>query len=191
MNEVIHSLKLINDFNLQNLCLYSIYKYRIMQLYSCPIDMDGGEFFSCALGRGRGRGRGQNWVLVKEVKSTLGLLPSSTPSWWGCERSWHNNRFLSVKCKQCTGVLLVGYEPTSNVLLLVDVRLRQRKNTCILKKKKRIKQNISRELGWRSGENSRLLPRWPGFVPQTWRHMWTVHTLGAFSGFHPFTKLTC
>ena len=22
------------------------------------------------------------------------------------------------------------------------------------------------------------------------RHMWTVHTLGAFSGFHPFTKLT-
>ena len=80
MNEVIHSLKLINDFNLQNLCLYSIYKYRIMQLYSRPIDMDGGEFFSCALGRGRGRGRGQNWVLVKEVKSTLGLLPSSTPS---------------------------------------------------------------------------------------------------------------
>ena len=71
--------------------------------------MDGGEFFSCALGRGRGRGRGENWVLVKEVKSTLGLLPSSTPSWWGCERSWHNNRFLSVKCKQCTGVLLVGY----------------------------------------------------------------------------------
>ena len=48
-----------------------------------------------------------------------------------------NNRFLSVKCKQCTGVLLVGYEPTSNVLLLVDVRLRQRKNTFKLKKKKK------------------------------------------------------
>ena len=32
MNEVIHSLKLINDFNLQNLCLYSIYKYSVMQL---------------------------------------------------------------------------------------------------------------------------------------------------------------
>ena len=97
--------------------------------------MDGGEFFSCVLRRERGRGRGENWVLVKEVKSILGLLPSITPSWWGCERSWHNNRFLSVKCKQCTGVLLVGYEPTSNVLLLVDARLRQRKNTYILKKK--------------------------------------------------------
>ena len=95
--------------------------------------MDGRGFFSCALRRGRG---GENWVLVKEVKSTLGLLPSFTPSWWGCERSWHNNRFLSVKCKQCTGVLLVGYEPISNVLLLVDARLRQRKNTYILKKKK-------------------------------------------------------
>ena len=31
-NEVIHSLKLINDFNVQNLCLYSIYKYSIVQL---------------------------------------------------------------------------------------------------------------------------------------------------------------
>ena len=51
-----------------------------------------------------------------------------------------NNRFLSVKCKQCTGVLLVGYEPTSNVLLLVDARLRQRKNTYILKKKKKKNQ---------------------------------------------------
>ena len=53
-----------------------------------------------------------------------------------------NNRFLSVKCKQCTGVLLVGYEPTSNVLLLVDARLRQRKNTYILKKKKKESNKI-------------------------------------------------
>ena len=74
MNEVIHSLKRINDFNLQNLCLYSIYKYSIMQLYSCP--MDGGGFFSCVLRWGREK----NWVLVKEVKSTLVLLPSFTPS---------------------------------------------------------------------------------------------------------------
>ena len=82
---------------------------------------------------------------------------------------------------------------TSNVLLFVDAWLRQRKNTYILKKKKKkdIKQNISRELRWRSGESIRLLPRWPGFVPQTWRHLWTMHTLGAFSGFPSSTKLTC
>ena len=169
--------------------------------------MDGGEFFSCVLRRERGRGRGENWVLVKEVKSTLGLLPSFTPSWWGCERSWHNNRFLSVKCKQYTGVLLVGYEPISNVLLLVDARLRQGKNTYILKKKelnKIFKGNwngavVRASASYRAGLGSLLRPDvtcgpctpsglFPVFLhPQNWHAKF-------YSGFYPnsdsFNKIT-
>lgn len=56
-------------------------------------------------------------------KITLGLLPQVLHSHDVAVKGPDaNNRFLSVKCKQCTGVLLVGYEPNSNVLLFVDAR---------------------------------------------------------------------
>ena len=47
-----------------------------------------------------------------------------------------NNRFLSVKCKQWTGVLLVGYDPSSKVSLFDDPRLSEKKSKTRLVLKK-------------------------------------------------------
>ena len=152
--------------------------------------MDGGEFFSCALGRGEGEREG----------AELG------PSQGGQKHPWTPTLIYTLMMRLWKVLTLItdflawsvnsalesSWLGTSNVLLFVDTQTK--KNTYIFKKKKRkkgIKQNISRELGWRSGESIRLLPLWPEFVPQTWRHMWTMHTLGAFSGFPSSTKLTC
>ena len=49
------------------------------------------------------------------------------------------------------------------------------------------------EQGWRSGENARLPPMWPGFDSRTRRHMWVEFVVGSllcserfFSGYSGF-----
>ena len=40
--------------------------------------------------------------------------------------------------------------------------------------------NLARwELGWRSGESTRLPPMWPGFDSRTRRHMWVEFVVGS------------
>ena len=47
-----------------------------------------------------------------------------------------------------------------------------------------------RKQEWRSGENARLPPLWPGFDSRTQRHMWVEYVAGSrpCSGYPPSTK---
>ena len=56
-----------------------------------------------------------------------------------------------------------------------------------------VKTNYYVQLGWRSGESTRLPPMWSGFDSRTWRHMWVEFVVGSrpcsekfFSGYSGF-----
>ena len=44
------------------------------------------------------------------------------------------------------------------------------------------------EQGWRSGENTRLPPMWPGFESWRRRHMWVEFVVGSLLRFSPLLK---
>ena len=104
--------------------------------------MDGGEFFSCALGRGEGEGEREG--------AELG------PSQGGQKHPWTPTLIYALMMRLWKVLTLItdflawsvnsalesSWLATSNVLLFVDAWLRQRKNTYILKKKKKISNKI-------------------------------------------------